>query len=281
MTTGTIADAFRAACADELVALKPGNVHAYADGHRMTLADFERSAAAAADPLTAPGARLGARILGAVEATRAAVGQNTNLGIILLCAPLAAAAERSGAAADLRAAVRRVLDGSGLDDARDVFAAIALAAPGGLGDAPAHDVRAPAEVTLMVAMRTAADRDLIARAWTTGFAPVFDIALPTLHAAFAAGLARPWAITRLHLTIMATWPDSHVARKHGMGAAQAVRAHAALMQARFDAAVAPEAMIPALLAWDAELKASGLNPGTSADLTVAALFAYRLAAVKR
>src|SRR5947209_4599655 len=102
-----IAAAFDAACRDELDALKPGNVHAFADGHRMTAADFVRSAAAAARPLTQPGAKVGLRILHAVVATQAAVGMNTNLGIILLCAPLAAAAEQ--AHSDLRAALSRVL----------------------------------------------------------------------------------------------------------------------------------------------------------------------------
>src|SRR5580700_3357514 len=88
-----IAEAFRWACLAELDAPKPGNVHVFADGHRMTAAEFVASADAAAPHLSASGARVGTRILGAVEATSEAVGSNTNLGIILLCAPLAAAAE--------------------------------------------------------------------------------------------------------------------------------------------------------------------------------------------
>src|SRR5262249_31547453 len=87
-----IAAAFTAACHDELDARKPANVHVFAAGHRMTASDFVRSAEAAAGPLARSSARVGARILDAVEATLAAVGTNTNLGIILLCAPLAAAA---------------------------------------------------------------------------------------------------------------------------------------------------------------------------------------------
>lgn len=88
-----IAEAYVSACHDELRALKPGNVHDFADGHRMAVAQFETSAAASAGPLTSPGASVGERILGAIEATRAAVGVNTNLGIVLLSAPLAMAAE--------------------------------------------------------------------------------------------------------------------------------------------------------------------------------------------
>jgi triphosphoribosyl-dephospho-CoA synthase len=42
------------------------------------------------------------------------------------------------------------------------------------------------------------------------------------------------------------------------------------------AASRPEALTDELLALDSALKAEGLNPGTSADLTVASLFARRL-----
>ncbi len=92
---GTLA-AFGAACRAELQALKPGNVHVHAPGHGMTVEDFERSAEAAAPWVAAPGLGVGERVLRAVESTRAACGQNTNLGILLLAAPLAAAAERPG-----------------------------------------------------------------------------------------------------------------------------------------------------------------------------------------
>ena len=118
-----VAAAYIEACLAELDAPKPGNVHRFAPGHRMEVADFVRSAEASAAPIVARGARVGARVRAAVEATLSAVGQNTNLGIILLCAPLAAAAEVSDA--PLRPALARVLDGLDLSDAADVFSAIA------------------------------------------------------------------------------------------------------------------------------------------------------------
>ena len=139
-----VAAAYVAACLAELDALKPGNVHRFAPGHGMEVADFVRSAEASAAPIAARGARVGSRIREAVDATLTAVGQNTNLGIILLCAPLAAAAEAPDAA--LRAALAKVLDGLDRTDAADVFAAIAAANPGGLGRASRHDVNAPATV---------------------------------------------------------------------------------------------------------------------------------------
>ena len=75
------------------LALKPGNVHVFADGHGMTAEDFCRERRERPRPLSAPPRALGSAgaSVGAVEAS-GAVGQNTNLGIVLLCAPLAAAA---------------------------------------------------------------------------------------------------------------------------------------------------------------------------------------------
>ena len=273
MTPAQVETAFRAACADELDAPKPGNVHVHADGHRMTVADFRRSADAAAGPLCAPGAALGARVLGAVVATRAAVGQNTNLGIVLLCAPLAAAAEAGG---ELRRALRGVLAAAGVDDAGAVFRAIALAAPGGLGAAPRHDVRGPATVGLVAAMAEAAGRDRIALQYGTDFADLFGPLSEVYAAALARHASRRWAAASVYLHCLTSWPDSHVARKHGAPAAEALRAEAAGWDARLRDLETPDALLGEMLAWDADLKRRRINPGTSADLTVAAIFMHRL-----
>ena len=141
-----VAAAYIDACLAELDALKPGNVHRFAPGHGMTVADFVRSAEASAGPIASRGARVGVRIRDAVAATLSAVGQNTNLGIVLLCAPLAAAVEIEDAA--LRPALAHVLDGLDKADAEDAFSAIAAANPGGLGRTDRNDVNAPATVTL-------------------------------------------------------------------------------------------------------------------------------------
>ena len=166
-----IASAFEYACRDELDAPKPGNVHVFANGRRLDVKDFERSAAAAAGPLTAPGQRVGARILGAVDATAAAVETNTNLGIILLCAPLAAAAETFSY--DLRSSLSQALRTLDRDDAELAFKAIVRASPAGLGRAERHDVFAPATGTLREAMAEAADRDRVAQTVCDGLCGCF------------------------------------------------------------------------------------------------------------
>jgi triphosphoribosyl-dephospho-CoA synthase len=269
-----IAEAFIASCRDEIEAPKPGNVHIYADGHRMTVADFFRSAEVAAPHLCSSGASVGSRILAAIEATLSAVGQNTNLGIVLLCAPLAAAAETSG---DLREAVRTVLGGLTRADADAAFRAIRAAEPAGLGAAPRHDVRAPAEATLLEAMREAAGRDRIAFQYASGFEDIFETGFGALARARAKGHGAPWPAVAVHLAFLACFPDSHIVRKYGAEAAALVRDQAASLHRDFMQVSDPAAMLPALLAFDRELKDRGLNPGTTADLVVATLFADRLA----
>lgn len=274
---GAIAQAFISACIDELDAPKPGNVHVFSAGTRKTAADFVASAKAAAVPLTQTGARVGTRILGAVEASVAAVPHNTNLGIILLCAPLAAAAER--ARPDLRAALAAELEHLDVEDARLAFKAIALAAPGGLGTAPRHDVRLPATVTLRQAMVEAAERDRIARQYVSDFADVFTLGEPLLAAALARSAQAKWATLAVYLAFLAAFPDSHVVREHGAAVGDEVQQRGDEFQRRLRHAGEPDALLPDLLEWDAALKQRGINPGTSADLTVATLFVHRLRSI--
>lgn len=273
MRAAAIEAAFRDACHAELDALKPGNVHRFSAGHGMEVAHFERAADAAAPFIAAPGERVGTRIETAVGASLRATGLNTNLGIVLLCAPLAAAAERPG---PLRPNLQGVLDSLDLADAEAAFRAIAAASPGGLGRHEAHDVGTPARIGLVEAMALAAERDRIARQYAGGFADLFDIGLARFAALCAAD---PQARTEaVHLAFMAAFPDSHIARKFGPETADKVRAEAAGVAAGIDFLGPAPARRDRLLAFDASLKARGLNPGTSADLTVATLFAAALGA---
>lgn len=268
----TAARLFEAACRAELAALKPGNVHVYAPGHGMEVAQFEAAATAAAGPLSASGAPVGSRIEQAVAASLAVAGCNTNLGILLLCAPLLMAAE-APADRPFPERVAAVLDALTLEDAQAVFRAIAAANPGGLGDAD-EDVRAPARVPLRAAMAAAADRDLIARQYAGGFAEVFTLGLPVAapHRGDPAQAAQA-----VYLAFLQAFPDSHIGRKFGLATAQAVREEARAVCTGLEG-LSEADRTARLLAFDAHLKARGLNPGTSADLTVASLLADALMA---
>jgi triphosphoribosyl-dephospho-CoA synthase len=258
------------ACALDVVARKPGNVSVASAGHGMFAEQFITSAIVTADPLFERGAPVGKRIEGAIAATRAAVECNTNLGIVLLCAPLAAATEQAQPASvtALRAALRATLARVDVGDTRAAYRAIALANPGGLGAAAQQDVRDAPSIDLRAAMQLAAERDLIARQYGNDFADIFDLGL----AEFARYAAQPLiAMLATYLVLLAAEPDSHIVRKHGEVLAHSVTEEARTVLAGWRASQAPPE-VTALTTWDERLKSGGLNPGTSADLAVASAF---------
>ena len=269
-----IRELYEEACRREIEALKPGNVHVFAGGHRMSPDQFLTSARVSSGPLTDPLLPVGGRIVEAVRETRRHVATNTNLGIVLLSAPLARAAEMDGK--DLRANLGQVLDGLTLDDAGAAFEAIVLAAPGGLGSAAAHDVREPAKVGLQQAMREAAGRDRIAFQYVSSFSDVFETGMPALKAAVGRGEGGMWPAIHAYMAFLATFPDSHVARRHGPDAAAKIRDEAGSVRSRLVSAENAATRLRLLAEFDRSLKSRAINPGTSADLTVASLFALLL-----
>jgi len=270
---------FLHACRLDVAVRKPGNVSVDSPGHGMDAQLFVASAQAAAAPLFESGARVGPRVEAAMAASLAAAGCNTNLGIVLLCAPIAAAVEREGSLASapaLRAAIGAVLAELDVADARAAYRAIARANPGGLGQASAQDVRAVPSVDLRAAMSLAAARDRIAAQYANGYADLFDLLLDAMQPGFTptpvnidSGVdARTTAYVQgVYLRLLGTLADSHIVRKHGKPVAQTVMRSA---QDWLTRGAAPDSD-PEFAAWDASLKAGGINPGTSADLTVAAL----------
>jgi triphosphoribosyl-dephospho-CoA synthase len=272
-----ISAAFLSACRAELDALKPGNVHRHAAGHGMEVAHFERAAEAAAGPIADPSLRVGERILRATQASVAATGLNVNLGIVLLCAPLAKAAAETAIDVGLRRRLGVVLSELDERDADDAFAAIRLANPAGLGEVEAGDVRSsPGRLTLLAAMHLATKRDRIANAYVTTYADVFDFALPALQDARAAGATDPtFAVTTLHMALLAEFADTHIIRKFGLEMAEAVRQEACTLKPYWSP-IATAKTLSRLADFDTNLKRRGLNPGTTADFVVTTLFAEGL-----
>jgi len=255
------------ACLLEATARKPGNVHRGRDFDDAHYLDFLLSAAAIAGPLDrAASSGLGATILGAVEATRRLVATNTNLGMIFLLAPMAAVPLGE----PLREGVATVLRASNVEDARFAYRAVRLARPGGMGRAGEQDIADEPTVTLLDAMTLAAGRDLVARQYATSFADVFDRVLPSLRDGIGTGRPLETSIVGAFLGFLAARPDTLIARKRGEAIAlEASERALAVLRAGW-----PDA--PGALAdFDDWLRADGhaRNPGATADLTTAALFA--------
>ena len=210
-----LAELYRQACEIELQAFKPGNVSIYADGHGMSVSDFRISAEVSAGPLTNPVYSVGEKIFHAVKATRDAVGCNTNLGILLLCAPIIQAASQISFEIPLRQAVAQVLATTTINDAEWVFKAIALAAPGGLGESSEQDVHHSPTVSLVQAMKIAADKDRIALQYASDYKDIFDFAVFRYNAWLSQWRDRSWAAVFVYAELLAQYPDSHIERKHG------------------------------------------------------------------
>ena len=259
------------ACRMDVVAFKPGNVSLCAPGHGMTARDFLVSAREALPALISP-QPVGRRVRQAVAATRTAVGCNTNLGIVLLLAPIAAAAAHGGG---LQASLAQVLEDLTEADARECFAAIVMAQPAGLGQADAADVREAPQITLLEAMQLAATRDRIALQYASGYADVFAT-MEVIRELRARWRSLAWAVTAGFLDLLSSFPDSHIQRKHGPAAAARVQARVSSLASAVKACENPRSFLPAMKQLDRELKADGINPGTSADLTVASVAALLL-----
>lgn len=267
------ADAYLQACRLELEALKPGNVSVHADGHDMSAEDFILSARNSARPLTDFKLCLGQRIYEAVKNTRQSVGCNTNLGVILLAAPLLEAFASQGKQT-LRESLACVLESTRVKDADWCFQAIRLAAPAGLGTTDQHDVNRAPEVSLLTAMREAAGRDQIAYQYANNYVDIFDFTLPLLIRNDKAD-ART-IIEDVYLAILSCWPDTHIARKFGLEKAEAISRSAAMLREELKECRSAEHRASLLQKTDRAFKQAGINPGTSADLTVATLLTWQL-----
>ena len=271
-----IAAAAQLACLLEASAPKPGNVSPGRHFDDLRYEDFLASAAAIGAPLAEAGTRpLGATVRLAIDATARWTRSNTNLGIVLLLTPLARAAATADDG-DLRAAVRRVLDETTVEDARNVYAAIRRAAPGGLGTVEDQDVAGEPTRPLVDVMRLAAGRDAIAREYATAFELTFLTGAPALERARRDGLAWDAASVETFLTLLAAAADTHVARRGGAELAADVsrQARAALAAGGVRSAegrAAIDRMDRALR--DGRHLA---NPGAAADLTAAAIFVVLL-----
>ncbi len=255
------------ACIWEATAAKPGNVTRGADFDDVTYADFLTSASIIGPILQQTIAEgVGATVLHAAQATRAAVATNTNLGMLLLLAPLSAVPPDM----PLAEGIANVLAALSADDTRAVYEAIRIAQPGGLGKVKQADVQSASDpnIPLVEAMRLAEAHDLIARQYTNHFEQVFFVA-DLLEQELQQGKPLGDAIVRAFLALLAKLPDSLIARKCGIEVANEVSVRAAAAIASDDSAY-----FEACQELDFWLRADGhrRNPGTTADLIAAGLF---------
>jgi len=257
------------ACVLEVLAPKAGNVHVHQSFDDATVLDYIASAAVLAPLLDETARRgVGATVLEAVRRTRLVARTNTNLGIVLLLAPLTAVP----AECSLAEGIAAVLNSLTVEDSRAVYAAIRLASPAGLGKVPDQDIGDEPTLPLQTIMQLAANRDLIARQYACAFRDVFAFGVPCLLQALEQGRCLADSLVWCQLHWLAEFGDSLIARKCGHAISQeaAERARQVLTLGWPDTLAGQEAFSEL----DCWLRGDGhrRNPGTTADLVVATLF---------
>lgn len=265
----TIAQCATLACMWEASIPKPGNVHRGADFEDLSYTDFLLSAVVVGPVLeTAATKGIGPCVLESVARTRHMVGSNTNLGSVLLLAPLCAVPRER----PLDEGVCDVLQNLRPSDAHDVYEAIRLANAGGLGEVAAMDVHEPPPDDLLAAMRAAASRDLVARQYAEDFQHVFRCAAAWIREGLANRLALGPAVRHAFIRLMHEFPDSLIGRKCGQQTAAAAAGRAGqILAAGLPGEEAYEYAMGDLDFW---LRSDGhrRNPGTTADMIAAGLF---------
>jgi triphosphoribosyl-dephospho-CoA synthase len=264
-----LGDHVRTACIWEATARKAGNVHRLTDFDGLSYVDFVGSALAIAPVMERmAGEPLGATILEAIRATRAVVQTNTNLGIVLLLAPLSKCQPAPEIVGHCERDVGAIIETTSIDDARNVYEAIRLAVPGGMGKVDQQDIAGEPTLTLTEVMALAADRDLIARQYANGFRDVLREGLPALLAGLTNFGNVEAAILVCQLHCLSHFPDSLIARKRGIDEANEVMRRAQAIDLK-----APDGW-QRFMELDRWLRSEGhsRNPGTTADLVTACLF---------
>jgi triphosphoribosyl-dephospho-CoA synthase len=212
-------------------------------------------------------------------------GGNTLLGTIMLFAPLAVAAGMTSTDAKcildlsvLRKNLDLVVEASTAQDAVAVYEAIDIAKPSGLNGAPDLNVKdknsktrlIKENVTLYQVFKIASAYDDICSEWINNFPITFELAYPYLKNEMKKTDLNT-AIVNSFLKILSKHPDTFISRKVGLEKAKEVSAGAKeiLDLGGVESSKGKECLV----AFDKKLRKAGndYNPGTTADITAAAL----------
>ncbi len=262
------------ACEQEVSAPKPGNVNCYSGANNMELNDFIKSAHAIASELSQPNKTVGELVFNSITATRMVVNCNTNLGIVLLFAPLCVAIRNCNDITMLPLALEKVVQELTISDAIKTYQAIRLAEPGGMGQSKEQDIDSTPTVSLKKAMEIAKGHDTIAAQYLNNYEEIFEIGLKNLTIAINCGETVEWASAFAYLNLLREIPDTLIIRKKGIKFAQDITVKADKILTKTYKNNVLSHFESDVIELDKELKKKAINPGTTADLTAATLLVY-------
>ena len=270
-----IRDAYLYACHKDVEAIKPGNVNINSPHHDTTASDYLISSINSGSELFYDSYSLGDRILNAIVATKKETSMNTNLGIVLLCAPIAHAL-LNYKKMSLKEAITKTIDNATSDDTVKICEAINIANPGGLGDVLDYDTKSMPAVKLREIMSYSAQYDRISYQYHNNYQDILDFIIPSLDKNMIKYKSSDISISMTYLQILGKIPDSHISRKLGEEIAKKTSNHVNDLLKIQDKDCSRGYLVKQLNDLDYEYKKKGINPGTTADLLVASLMIHRI-----
>jgi len=212
-------------------------------------------------------------------------GGNTLLGSIILLVPMATAAgltleENTRFSKNkLRTNLKLVVESTTAEDAVNVYDAIALAQPGGLGKAPQFDVTDAKSkkqilekgISLFEVFKISSAWDSISSEWITNYHITFDIGYPFFTRLLKETGNINVATVHTFLKILSEIPDTLIKRKAGEKKAKWVSSQA--RKILDEGGLTTSESRSSLFKLDRKLHDTNhkLNPGTTADITSAIL----------
>ena len=267
--------AYLFSCKKDIELIKPGNVNLLSSHKDTKAQDYLDSAILSSKELFNQNYSLGKRILESVNVTRSQVNVNTNLGIILLCAPVIQSYIDFNNL-DLREGIKKTLSTTSIKDTHDLCAAINISSPGGLGDSDMYDTASYPNASIKQIMDYSQEYDRISYQYSHNFSDIFDFIIPKLEFLNQRYESLDISLSLLFIEILAKIPDSHISRKFGDKIAKKTSNNARDLLKILDREHDPDYLAKALNNLDYEYKKKGINPGTTADLLVASLMIYKI-----
>ena len=267
--------AYLFSCKKDIELIKPGNVNLLSSHKDTKAQDYLDSAILSSKELFNQNYSLGKRILESVNVTRSQVNVNTNLGIILLCAPVIQSYIDFDNL-DLREGIKKTLSTTSIKDTHDLCAAINISSPGGLGDSDMYDTASYPNASIKQIMDYSQEYDRISYQYSHNFSDIFDFIIPKLEFLNQRYESLDISLSLLFIEILAKIPDSHISRKFGDKIAKKTSNNAHDLLKILDREYDPDYLAKALNNLDYEYKKKGINPGTTADLLVASLMIYKI-----
>lgn len=265
---------------------KPGNVHRTRNFDDMVFEDFLISGVVIGETIKEAttqaktigenynDAELGRFILEAVQETDKWIANNTNLGIVMMCVPIACSAAISNNFDEIQSNVSILMDNTTVEDAVNLYDAINIADAGGMGDQDEFDVmseKAKDELrannqTMYDVLKISAGWDRLANELTSSMPVCFDIGYTTFSKLKSDSINKATVLT--FLTILSQVPDTLISRKYGDEVAQDVSDKVKELLTFKD----DDIFLDKLNEFDDYLYNNKFNPGTTADLTAASIF---------